>query len=145
MATWSEVGSAVQALSAKRLNDTMWGLELPIDGTDRTKQVYVAYEIIEPDMAFVKITCPLAPIQLLNVEAVVRNFGSQIVGSLSYVPLNQGDGILCIGTSIPLDVLDLSQPKMFLLYMFVLSTAADNIKAQIGVPSLQAPRYDGIA
>lgn len=131
MATWSEVESAVQSLPSKKLNDTMWMLELSIDGTDRTQQVFLAHEIVKPDMAFVKVTSPLAPAQLLNIEAVVRSFGSLNVGSLSYVPFNESDGILCIGTSMPLGVLDLSQPHTFLLYLYVLARAADNIKAQI--------------
>jgi hypothetical protein len=131
MATWHEVEFAVQSLPSKRLNDTMWGLELPIDGTDRTQQVFLSHEIVKPDMAFVKVTSPLAPAQVLNVEAVVRSFGSLNVGSLSYVPFNEDSGMLCIGTSMPLDVLDLSQPQAFLLYLFVLARAADNIRAQI--------------
>jgi hypothetical protein len=131
MATWHEVESVVQLLPSKKLNDTLWALDLSIYNSDRTQQVFVAYEVIQPDMEFVTINSPLAQIRCMNMEAIVRNFGALNIGSLSYVPFDEDDGMLCIGTNLPLSILDLSQREIFLTYLSVLAKAADTIRIQI--------------
>jgi hypothetical protein len=129
MATWSQVESVVKMLSAEQLNDTMWSVELSIGETGRTQLVYVMYELIKPDMEFVKASSPLdSALTPLDIEAAVREFGSLTVGSLSYMQFSDGSGMLFIGTTIPLRVLDLSDPHPFLLYLQLLAQDADWIK-----------------
>ena len=131
MATWSQVESAIKLLSAEQLNNTMWSTELHIDGTDRTQRVFVAYELVPPDMEFVKVSSPIDSAgAIMDPGSVLQQFGSLTVGSLSYLQFSQGGGMLFIGTSIPLWVLDLSNPHPFLLYMHVLAQAADMVKAK---------------
>jgi len=66
----------------------------------------------------------------MDPGSVLQQFGSLTVGSLSYLQFSQGGGMLFIGTSIPLWVLDLSNPHPFLLYMHVLAQAADTVKTK---------------
>jgi hypothetical protein len=131
MATWSEIEAVTQFIPSKKLGDNMLALEISIDNTDRAQQVVLTLERIEPTMTLLKVNSPLSMAQNLNVEAVVRSFGSLNVGSLSYIPFPDGDGMLCIGTTLPLDVFDLSQPEQFLLYLFTLGKTADSIRAQV--------------
>lgn len=131
MATWSTIGSIAQLLSAKKLNDTMWLVDFPIDGTNRQQQVFLAYEVNQPDMEFLVVTSPLAVAQDLNLEAVLRTFGTLNIGSLSYAALTEDKGMLCLGANLPLSILDLSNPHTFILWLATLSRAADTIKMRV--------------
>lgn len=131
MATWSEIETVTKFVPSKKLGDNMLALEIPIDDTGRTQPVVLTRERIEPTMTLLKVNSPISMAQNLDVEAIVRSFGSLNVGSLSYIPFPDGDGMLCIGTTLPLDVLDLSQPEQFLFYLFTLGKTVDSIRAQV--------------
>lgn len=142
MATWSQIGSVVRVLPCEKLNDTMWSVDFFIDGTDRTQRVFLEYEVVKPDMEFVKAVSPLAPAQALDIEAVVRKFGSLTIGSFSYIQFSGGGGSLFLGSSVPLQLLDLSDPHAFLLYLQLLAQAADWIK--MSYTDQVTPRVDGL-
>jgi hypothetical protein len=140
MATWSEVGTLVQKLRAERLNDTMW--KVPIEGADGSyrQEVFVSYELMQPDFEFVKIQCLLGTVG--TVGSMPRFFavaGNRQVGTIGFTPMfdDNGeflDGALDIGTTIPLDVIDLSNSSSanrFALYLHVLAGAANSIEHRL--------------
>jgi hypothetical protein len=130
MATWGQIVSSIQAFPAQQLSDTMWSLEHFIDDTDRTQRVYLMHEVLKPDMEFVKIVSPLDSVPVPDIEATVRKPGSLTIGAFSYMQFPGGGGMLFIGNSIPLQILDLSDQQTFLLYLQLLAQAADWIKTR---------------
>jgi hypothetical protein len=96
MASWSHVVATIGALQAQQLNDTMWQVEMLVSNTDRTQRVFLTYEVLKPDMEFVKVSVPLGFNAAISTEAVVQKFGSLTVGSFSYLQFSQG-GMLFLG------------------------------------------------
>jgi hypothetical protein len=82
MVTWGEVEQAISVLMGKKLNETMWMVELPIGETGRKQQVFVAYEVVQPDMELAKVESPIGFTQNLSIEEVVCNFGDLTIGSI---------------------------------------------------------------
>jgi hypothetical protein len=59
-----------------------------------------------------------------------------LAGGIGYAPNyddagNPADGFLTVASSIPLATLDLSTPRPFLLYLFILAGAADDTKHKV--------------
>lgn len=130
MASWGQVVAAITPLQARQLNDTMWQLEPLVSGTDRTQRVFVMHEVLKPDMEFVKVNVPLGFSASMSAEDIVRQHGALTVGSFSYMQLDRG-GMLFLGYSIPLQLLDLSDTNAFLLHLQLLVNAADIIQADL--------------
>jgi hypothetical protein len=130
MASWGQVVAAVRALQAQQLNDTMWQVEMLVSGTDRAQRVFLMHEVLKPDMEFVKVTVPLGFSASVSAETIVHKYGSLTVGSFSYIQLSQG-GMLFLGYSLPLQLLDLSDLNAFLLHLQLLANAADMIQTQL--------------
>lgn len=130
MASWSQVIATIGALQAQQLNDTMWQIEMLVSNSDRTQRVFLMYEVLKPDMEFVKVAIPLGLSAAISTEAIVQRYGSLTVGSFSYLQLSQG-GMLFLGYSLPLPLLDLSDQNAFLLHLQLLSNAADMIQMQL--------------
>ena len=136
MASWQDFCTVAPTAGGEQLSPTAWVFELPGIGEGRTQRVFVFHEVIQPDFGMIKVSSPVALIVDVDPEKVLKSFGQLIAGGIGYSADvdddgRQGDGFLTIGTSVPLGALDLSDPRPFLLYLFVLARAADDVEQKI--------------
>lgn len=140
MATWLEVGQQLLQIGGQQLNETMWRVDLQGCEPSRTQQVFVSYEVMKPDFEMLKVLSPVAPSSLVDVEGVVRMLGGLVVGNIGYTPTGSADGLVHIGTTIPLALLDLTSPQLFLVYLAMVAQAADGFERQllgpVGMPDM---------
>lgn len=108
----------------------MWVFDLPVADPSGTNRVFLSHEIVPPGFELARVNAPIAVINSVDADFAVRNLGQLLVGALTYSPrFDEGgtpvDGILSIGTVIPLEVLDLTDPTHFLLYLSLLARSAE--------------------
>jgi hypothetical protein len=139
MATWREVNQLVDMLGGSRSSDTLDRVIVPGCEQEREQKVFLAYELMKPDFEFVKLASPVAMIDLVDVEPVVRRVGRLQVGCLSYQYVYENgkevDGFLTLATSIPLVTLDLADSAAyFALYLNIFGRAADTLEKELAEP-----------
>ena len=113
------------------MNDEMYRINFMVHGSDVRQQVYLMYELMKPDLEFVKIASPVGVLPLVNLREMLWDHGSLTIGGFQCIPTSDVDGILTLGTSIPLPLLDLSEPSVFLLAMNVLAGASQRVSREI--------------
>ena len=83
------------------------------------------------DLEVIKISSPVAPIASVNLDAVLRAFGQLNVGSFGYAPYSDSDGWLTLGTAIPLGPIAFTDSNHFMIFVYLLGQAADNLEMQL--------------
>jgi hypothetical protein len=136
LATWDELCDVAGKFGGARVRDTAWRFDVEVHGEGRSQNVFVFYEVLKPDLEFIKIASAFAAIDAVDCAAVMKAFGQLTVGSIGYSPRfdaagNPVDGFLTLSASLPLATLDLSAPMQFMLYLNVLARAADTIERQV--------------
>lgn len=147
MASWSDVSAVAHKFGAQRLGDSAWLFE--IQGTDESRQqkVFVNYELMPPDFEFLKISSVLTHVKGVDTREILEKAGQFQVGSLNYTPDFDEDGritdgFITLGTTIPLALIDISDPTWFLLYLHILAHTADAQEQQFSALSKLDPRLD---
>jgi tetratricopeptide (TPR) repeat protein len=129
---WIAVRNVLETAGAQRLSDTALSLEIPRGDTGRTQRVWISYEISAQDYELVKIHSPFARIGTVNLDEVVREVGSLIIGSIGYTPWTDASGnemgLLTIGSTIALTMLDPNDAGEMLMYIAMLSGAGDRLE-----------------
>jgi hypothetical protein len=118
------------------LSPEAWLFDLPGISDGRTQKVFVFREVISPEFGVLKISSPIANIGDIDSGAVIRVHGQLLVGGLGYSPLfddagNPVDGMLCLVDTVPLETLALGDPSPFLLYLFLIARAADDLEVKL--------------
>jgi hypothetical protein len=136
MATWDQFCAVAPTAGGKELSPAAWVFDLPGVDEGRTQKVFVFYEVIQPAFGIVRVSSPVAAIADVDVESVLKSFGQLLVGGIGYSPDFADDGhsfggFLTIASSVPLAALDLSDATQFLLYLFILAKAADDVELKI--------------
>jgi len=137
MATWVEIAALGRQLGGEALTDEMLILELIVDSNSLDRQnVYVMYEVMPPDMAFLRLTSAIAPLARVNVADVIRRFGDLQVGSLTHIPTYNDngraqDGALGLTTTFPIQLIDVSDSSRFILFIHILANAARLVSRQL--------------
>lgn len=131
MAGWTEVCHAIERLGAERLSPDVWRVTLRGSSEERRQQVLVMRELMQPDLEFVRVMSPVSALSDLHADVALRVLGQMTVGMIGHNPSDDGAGLVCIGTTIPLSCLDLSGTD-FLLYLTILANAADGVEEQLG-------------
>lgn len=136
MAHYEQFCEIAASFGAERLSPDVWRFGLPGRETERTQDVFVFREVMPPDMEFLHVKSAFAPLAGTNCDQVLRNFGQMTVGFIGHNPVfddqgNQEDGLLTLGTSLPLAALDLTDPLPFLLYLNILGRAADGLEQMV--------------
>jgi hypothetical protein len=139
LATWDDFCGVAATFGGTRLSDAAWRFDLQVHGEGRAQKVFAFYELMKPDLEFLKIASAFAEIDAVDCEAVLKAFGQLNVGSIAYTPRfdaagNPIDGFLTLATSLPLATLDLSEPLQFMLYLNIFARAADTIEQQVSTP-----------
>jgi hypothetical protein len=140
MATWDEVGRALGLCGAEKLSETAWALEFPTEREGTGSRIFVLHETMEPDLEFAMIKTTIAGINDVDARRAVKDFGQLLTGSIGYSPLfdsagNAVDGFLCLVNSVPLGILDLTDPMKFLVYLNVFSNTAAGLRGRLGSPT----------
>ncbi|MGH4024022.1 MAG: hypothetical protein ACRDRV_05495 [Pseudonocardiaceae bacterium] len=135
MATWSDVSNMAKMYGAEQKSETVWLFN--IQGTDesRRQDVYVSYELMPPDFELIKISSLVATLEHVDPGEIFRNVGKFQIGNLGYSPGferegGQNDGFITIGTTIPLAIINISDPTFLLLYLHILADLADALEQQ---------------
>jgi hypothetical protein len=132
MATWPEIAATAKLLGGKEINDTTYSIDLPIYNSSRRQKVLISKELMEPDAEFVRISSAVSTSYELSIPTILRDFGRMLVGAISYLPPSDGGpGIAMLGTSIPLDLMDLSDTASLPSYLSTLAGAADKVAIQL--------------
>jgi len=136
MATWQDFCAIAPMGGGRELSPTAWLFELPGNGEGRSQKVFAFHEVIKPDFGVIRVSSAVAHIADVDVEKVIRSFGQLLAGGIGYAPMfdddaSPVDGFLNVVSSIPLAALDLSDPKPFLLYLFIVARAADDTEQKI--------------
>ena len=136
MADYQQFCAVASSFGAEQLNPDVWRFELPGRDAERTQDVFVMRELMPPDLEFLQIKSAFAPLEETDCAQVLRHFGQMTVASIGHNPLyddqgNQEDGLLTLASSLPLAVLDLTNPLAFMLYLHVLARAADGLEQQL--------------
>lgn len=149
--TWHGVLDAINKLGAEYLGGTIWRISLPGSGEGRKQTVYVSHEVIQPAYEIVRVSsavtiltesasvargAPFSATLDSDLVGVLRELGGMLVGGLGYVA-NEDDeqdgrvsGQICITSSFPLSLLDLSDEIPFLVYLNMIAQAADGVERQ---------------
>jgi hypothetical protein len=130
MADWLEVEAALALLGGERRSPTAWIVTLQGRSEDRQQRVLVSLERMQPDLDFARIFSPLSMLSGLRADVAIRLLGQMTVGMTGFNPVDDDDGMVGIGTIVPLSCLDLSGPG-FPLYLSILAQAADGVEAQL--------------
>lgn len=139
MASWSDVSAVAASHGGERLSESMLQFNIQGKGVGRRQKVFMSYELMPPDFEFVRIESPIGIMSELEPEAALRGLGQLQVGALTYTPVPNSamdDGIVGIGTTMPLALVDLTEPLVLMLYINILAQAADNVEQQIGGASM---------
>ncbi|MGA8744957.1 MAG: hypothetical protein WB507_03730 [Solirubrobacterales bacterium] len=136
MATWQEFCEVAPMAEGQELSATAWVFELPGSSEGRTQKVFAFHEVIQPDFGILRVTSAIALITDVDTEKVVQAFGQLLAGAIGYAPTfddagQAKDGFLNVASSLPLGLLDLSDPKGILLYLFIVARAADDVEQKI--------------
>lgn len=137
MATYHEFCGLAGRFGGTQLTEDVWKFDLQGRGEGRAQKVFVFHEVMPPDFEFLQVKSAFAQIAAVDCEQVIKGFGQLDVGAIGYNPASdaQGnpiDGFLTISSSLPLAVIDLSDPTWLFLYINVLGQAADNLEQQLG-------------
>lgn len=131
---WIVIRSMLETSGAQRLSDTALSMEIPRGDTGRTQRVLISYEVIAPDYEIAKLHSPFARVGTVNLDEVVRNSGQLVIGNIGYTPSVDASGndigLLTIGSSIPLMMLNPNDAGALLMYLAVLAGAADQLEAR---------------
>lgn len=144
MASWSEFCDVAGAYGGKRVGANGWAFEVQGRGADRSQKVYAFHETMPPDLQFVQLTSAFAMIEAVDCAEVLRSCGQMTAGSIGYSPRfdangDEAGGFLSLSTSVPLALLDLSEPLRLLLHINILAQAADGLEqryAPSGLPDV---------
>jgi tetratricopeptide (TPR) repeat protein len=131
---WIALRSMLETSGAQRLSETALSMEIPRGDTGRTQRVWISYEVVAPDYEFARLHSPFARVGTVNLDEVVRDSGKLIIGSIGYTPsadaLGNDIGLLTVGSSIPLMMLNPNDAGSILMYLAVLAGAADQLEAR---------------
>ena len=129
MTTWPEVAAAVATIDGVQLSDTAWRLD-PQTSFGKAHVIFVSLEVLQPDMQFLRLFAPVAA-DHVDGERVLSTMGSRVIGSIIFSPFRDKQprgGFVGLGASIPLAILEVSNPTMFHLYLYSLANAAEGIE-----------------
>lgn len=131
---WIELRGLLINAGARQLSSTVVLMEIPRGDTGRSQQVSIVYEVIEPDYEIIRFHSPFGRLDSVVATDVVKHVGQRLIGALGYTPANvendQGDGILSIGSSIPLMMIDTKDAGSVLLFIALLAGAGDRLEEQ---------------
>ncbi len=130
MATWRDI-EALQLPLAERVSDSMWMMNLEGCEPDRQQKVFLTHEVLKPDLDIIRISSAIALASEIDAEAVVRGLGDMLIGGLSCSAYGENDGIVSLGTTLPLMFLDLSESAFFYVYLSILARDADRVEKGI--------------
>ncbi len=129
---WAAVRQTLETAGAQRLSDIALSLEIPRGDTGRTQRVWISYEVLAPDYEIVMLHSPFARIGTVSANEVLLESGQMIIGSIGYMPSQDASGndigFLTLGSSIPLIMLNPADAGSILMYLAVLSGAADQLE-----------------
>ena len=126
------------SFGAKQLNPTLWQFGVPARAGDREHEVFVSYEVMQPEFEFLQLKSALVRVSEVDCGQVLRSFGQLLVGAIGYQPMfdangNAFDAMVMLSSSFPLAGINLSEPTWLLLYINVLGQAADGLGQQMAV------------
>lgn len=140
--TWTALRDRLAAIGVEALSDTALVKTIPRGDTGRSQRVWLSYEVILPDFEVVRIHSPFARIGAVDLSEIVRHVGQLLAGSLGY--LNAADeagdpsnGILTVGISLPLELLDpgnTADIASVMTHVAIISAAADQLEERFGAP-----------
>jgi hypothetical protein len=130
MAKWQDIES-LYIPGAEQVSDSMWMINLDGCVEGRRQKVFLSRDVIKPDLAIIRISSAFGLVSELNIEAVLRGTGDMLIGGLTHSPYGDDDGIVSLGTSLPLMFLDLTEAAFFYVYLGILARAADRLEMQI--------------
>jgi hypothetical protein len=139
MATWDDVVGLVQIMNGSAAADNVLTLELNGNGPSRKQQLVVSLEVSQEGVKLVKLQSPFGTIDSQNTAdylvSIFRDFGSNVFGGLGFVSDDSGDsGTITLTSTIPLALLDLSDPRPFFSYLLLFAKLADYYEQQIFGP-----------
>lgn len=132
VATWTDLIGVVERMGGQRVNDEMLRMDVLVQSSGTYQQVYLMYELMKPDLEFVKIASPVGALPLVDVHNLLRSYGSLTIGGFQCMASDEAGGILTLGSSMPLALLDLSQPVVFMLTLSILGSASQGVSRSIG-------------
>lgn len=137
---WAEGGHLKSGLLVECLGVSDTALIKTLDRGDsgRTQRVWISYEVVKPDYEVVRIHSPFARVGAVELAPVVRQVGQLLVGALGYLAAvdEAGDpdnGILTVGTTVPLDLLGPGQVADMFMHVPLIAGAADRLEEQFGL------------
>ena len=139
MATWADVVRVVQMMRGSAATDTVLTLKLNGNGPSRTQQLFVALEVYEGSVELVQIQSIFGDIFSQDTGdllfSIFRNF-TNIFGGLGFISGDSdGSGKITLTSTLPLALLDLSDPTSFVAYLRLFAKLADHYEQQLLGPS----------
>jgi hypothetical protein len=129
---WRDVLDLAGTYGGQELADGVVVFELPVDeSATRHWKVFFFHDVVKPDMEFVRLSSPVGELRRVDAAQLLREFGTLTIGALQF---NQSDtgGFVCLGTSLPLQFLDIDEPLRFMLFATVFARTAHNIARHTG-------------
>lgn len=137
-ATWQEVCDHCRSFGGELVGSSMLMFDIDAHDGSWAQKVFIMHETIKPDYEILKISSPVGPIQAIDTDALFVNFGQMLAGDFAYTPFFDDNhqpipGMVTFSTTVPLAMLDLSDPYGLGLYVNILAGATNNLTASLGL------------
>jgi len=129
LATWPELRSALESvLKVDRVDDDFLVADVLLSDGGR-QQVGLRHEMVTqvapgPEYWLVSIDAVVTRIGAVDLVRAIAMLGTLVVGCLGYVQGDGGNGLLTVGTKMPVDVVNLNELPSFCMQIGFIAEAA---------------------
>jgi hypothetical protein len=135
MARWGDVVGVVQRMGGSATTGTVLTLKLNGNGPSRTQQLYVALEVYEGSVELVQVQSIFGDIFSQDTGDLLFSIfrsHTNIFGGLGFISGDSDDsGNITLTSTLPLALLDLSDPAPFVTYLRLFAKLADFYEQQL--------------